>query len=78
MRIASSSPAWSSTKPSSIIATLRNVSRNLTIRPVYFRSAVRHHCTSWQDEFHPPDGMKDRSSFLQEASLKGPGDCLAA
>jgi hypothetical protein len=38
----------------------------------------RHHDTSCRSGFHPPDGMKDRESSLQEAELTGPGDGLAA
>jgi hypothetical protein len=38
MRTARPRPAWSSTKPSSIIATLREVSWNLVICPIYLRS----------------------------------------
>ena len=47
------SPASSSTKPSSIIASLRNVSWHLAIGPISLSFAVKHDSTSDRAEFIP-------------------------
>jgi ABC-2 type transport system permease protein len=67
---ASPIPAWSSTKPSSIIASLRNVSWNLTVRSICLRPLPCHHSTSPRGEFHPPDGVKAGSSPSRSPSSR--------
>src|SRR5277367_3129122 len=71
----SPSPAWSSTNPSSIIASRRKVSWNLAIWPSASVSPD-HHSTSGQDELHHSDGTKNGPSPFQEPQLTRPRDGL--
>jgi hypothetical protein len=45
-------------KPSSVIATLRNVSR-IPLSGPYTSARRQHQSTWWRGEVHPPNGVKD-------------------
>jgi hypothetical protein len=74
----SPSAAWLPTKASSMMASLRRVSRYLAVSLMKLRSAaIATMAPRAGSAWHPTDGMKDRSSPLQEAQFPGPGDGLA-
>src|SRR6185312_13597592 len=69
---ASPSRAWSSTKPSSITASLRRLSWNLTVGSITPHPlAAAYHSTWCRAGWHHPDRRKDPPSAVQQPELAG-------
>src|SRR5215831_6000311 len=70
------SPAWSSTKPSSMIVSLRRISWNLRLWPIFV--SIGHVLFRGERNCLAPGGMSDRFLHYQEPQLTSPRDRLAA